>query len=179
MTTEGGGFTAAGVGGPITGRGAHLGIIDDPVKNREEAESEVTRQKVKDWYSSAFYTRLAPGGGVLIIQTRWHDDDLAAGCLTYLLKRRRKRREGEPISEDVDQWDLVEYPAIATQDEKYRKKGEALHEDRYPLPALRRIKRAMIPRDWEALYQHAQYQKTVTSSRKICSATITRRTARR
>ncbi len=154
MTTEGGGFTAAGVGGPITGRGAHLGIIDDPVKNREEAESEVTRQKVKDWYSSAFYTRLAPGGGVLIIQTRWHDDDLAGWLLNVFEEAKKEAEEkGEPIPEDVDQWDLVEYPAIATQDEKYRKKGEALHEERYPLPALRRIKRAMIPRDWEALYQ--------------------------
>lgn len=154
MTTDGGGFTAAGVGGPITGRGAHLGIIDDPVKNREEAESEVTRQKIKDWYSSAFYTRLAPGGGVLIIQTRWHDDDLAGWLLNVLAEARKEAEEkGEPLPDDVDEWDLVEYPAIAIQDEKYRKKGEALHEERYPLPALKRIKRAMIPRDWEALYQ--------------------------
>ena len=154
MTTEGGGFTAAGVGGPITGRGAHLGIIDDPVKNREEAESDVTRQKVKDWYSSAFYTRLAPGGGILIIQTRWHDDDLAGWLLNIFDEAKAEAAEkGEPVPDDVDQWDLVEYPAIATRDEKYRKAGEPLHEERYPLPALRRIKRAMIPRDWEALYQ--------------------------
>ena len=153
-TNEGGSFTAAGVGGPITGRGAHVGIIDDPVKNREEAESETGRQKVKDWYSSVFYTRLAPGGGILIIQTRWHDDDLA-GHLLFELEQAKKEAEAEgiPISEDVDEWDLVEYPAIATFDEMYRKEGEPLHEERYPLAALRRIKRNMIPRDWEALYQ--------------------------
>ncbi len=154
MTTKGGGFTAAGVGGPITGRGAHVGIIDDPVKNREEAESEVTRQKVKDWYSSAFYTRLAPGGGILIIQTRWHDDDLAGWLLnTFEEAKKEAEANGVEVDEDVDQWDLVEYPAIAIEDEKYRKAGEALHPERYPIKALRRIKRAMIPRDWEALYQ--------------------------
>lgn len=153
-TEQGGGFTAAGVGGPITGRGAHLGIIDDPVKNREEAESDVTRQKIKDWYSSTFYTRLAPGGGILIIQTRWHDDDLAGWLLnTFNKAKAEAEANGTPIDEDVDQWDVVEYPAIAIEDEKYRKKGEALHPQRYPLRALLRIKRAMLPRDWEALYQ--------------------------
>jgi len=423
VTNEGGGLTAAGVGGPITGRGAHVGIIDDPVKNRDEAESETVRQKVKDWYSSAFYTRLAPGGGILIIQcmtgdtpvlmssgtekplrdieigdkvatfgggslrtstvrnhtsngrdsvhkimtssgkivrankrhpflieqdgelkwvrvknlksgqkivtlkgsgasgkiklaanatsqsvaevsvphtttngsglldtvrhqlgkirhhvsvlnsniatalrsnntmrrllgrevsapyaehqrkklttldtgylsyasitatsveklegfyatraisllnstlrpissgllsstsdfttetiisieydceeevfdvqidhtenfiangivshnTRWHDDDLAGHLLFELAEAEKEaKEEGKPVSDDVDKWDLVEYPAIATFDELYRKEGEPLHEERYPLAALRRIKRNMIPRDWEALYQ--------------------------
>ncbi len=153
-TSQGGAFTAAGVGGPITGRGMALGIIDDPVKNREEAESETTRQKIKDWYSSAFYTRLAPGGGILIIQTRWHDDDLAGWLLNLFEEAKVEAAENEvEIDEDVDQWELVEYPAIALMDEKFRKEGDALHEDRYPLKALRKIKRAMIPRDWEALYQ--------------------------
>lgn len=153
-TSDQGAFTAAGVGGPITGRGCSLGIIDDPVKNREEAESDATRQTIKDWYSSAFYTRLAPGGGILIIQTRWHEDDLSGWLLEQLDEAKAEALEdGVKLSEDVDNWELVEYPAIAIMDEKYRKAGEALHEERYPLPALRRIKRAMIPRDWEALYQ--------------------------
>lgn len=153
-TTSGGGFTAAGVQGPITGRGAHLGIIDDPVKDREEAESETTRQKIKDWYSSTFYTRLAPGGGILIIQTRWHEDDLAGWLLSVMQEVEKEVAEsGGEWPADADKWELVEYPAIATEDEPYRKKGEALHEERYPLSALLRIKRTMIPRDWEALYQ--------------------------
>ncbi|GAA4647907.1 hypothetical protein GCM10023116_01690 [Kistimonas scapharcae] len=67
-TTNGGGFVPAGVSGAITGRGAHVALIDDPVKNREEAESEVTREAVWDWYTSTLYTRLAPGGGLLVVQ---------------------------------------------------------------------------------------------------------------
>ena len=153
-TSQGGAFTAAGVGGPITGRGMALGIVDDPVKNREEAESETTRQKIKDWYSSAFYTRLAPGGGILIIQTRWHDDDLAGWLLNTFEEAKAEAIANEAeIEEDVDQWELVEYPAIAIEDEPYRKKGDPLHAKRYPIKALKKIKRAMIPRDWEALYQ--------------------------
>lgn len=154
-TAQGGGFTAAGVQGPITGRGAHLGIIDDPVKDREEAESETIRQKVKDWYSSTFYSRLAPGGGILIIQTRWHDDDLSGWLLSEMAEVEREMAEEgtEFWPEDADKWELVEYPAIAIQDEEFRKQGEALHPERYPLAALKRIKRAMIPRDWQALYQ--------------------------
>lgn len=152
-TTDAGGFTAAGVQGPITGRGAHLAIIDDPVKDREEAESESVRQKVKDWYSSTFYSRLAPGGGILIIQTRWHSDDLSGWLLTEMQAAEKEAAELGYWPEDADKWELVEYPAIAVIDEPYRKAGEALHPGRYPLAALRRIKRTMIPRDWEALYQ--------------------------
>ncbi|CAM3845471.1 phage terminase large subunit [Parendozoicomonas haliclonae] len=140
LTTEGGGYLAAGVGGGLTGNGAHVGIIDDPVKNREEAESENTQQNIIDWYTSTFYTRLAPGGGVLVILTRWHDNDLAG----WLLREMEK---------GGDQWEVVVYPAIATKDEKFRKKGEPLHQARYPLEALHGIKRAVGARDWQALYQ--------------------------
>lgn len=140
MTTAGGGYVAAGVGGAITGKGAHVLGIDDPVKNREDAESETSRQSVWDWYTSTAYTRLAPGGGVLVILTRWHDDDLAGRLIAEM------ERGG-------DQWEIVSYPAIAEKDEAYRKKGEALHPDRYDLTALKRIQRAVGPRDWAALYQ--------------------------
>ena len=152
-TSAGGGFVAAGVAGPITGRGAHLGIIDDPVKDREEAESETTRQKIKDWYSSTFYTRLAPGGGVLIIQTRWHEDDLSGWLLEVMQEAEKEMAATGEWPVDADRWEVVRYPAIATHDEPYRQQGEALHESRYPLAALNKIKRAMLPRDWEALYQ--------------------------
>lgn len=140
LTTSGGGLTAAGVGGAITGKGAHVLMIDDPVKNREDAESETARQSTYDWYTSTAYTRLAPGGGVLIILTRWHDDDLAGRLL-------QAEKEGG------DQWEVVQYPAIAESDERYRKKGEALHPARYPVSALERIKKAVGYRDWAALYQ--------------------------
>ncbi len=68
LTTKGGGFTAAGVGGGITGKGAHILIVDDPIKNQEEADSILVRDKLWDWYQSTAYTRLAPGGGVLVIE---------------------------------------------------------------------------------------------------------------
>lgn len=67
-TTKGGGLTAAGVGGGITGKGAHILIIDDPIKNQEEADSPEIRKKLLEWYQSTAYTRLAPGGGVLLIE---------------------------------------------------------------------------------------------------------------
>lgn len=140
MTEQGGSFVSAGIGGAITGKGAHVLCIDDPVKNREDAESETARRNAIDWYTSTAYTRLAPGGGVLIILTRWHDDDLAGKLL-------------QAMKTGGDQWELINYPAIATEDEVFRKKGEALHPERYDEIALERIKRNVGPRDWAALYQ--------------------------
>lgn len=143
LTSEGGGYMAAGVGGGITGNGMHVGIIDDPVKNDEEAQSETTRQSHKDWYNSVFYTRLAPKSGILIIMTRWHDDDLAGWLLS-------EQQHGG------DEWDVIVYPAVATEDEQFRRKGEALHPERYPIEALNQRKRVLMsstPRHWYALYQ--------------------------
>lgn len=152
-TAQGGGYVAAGVQGPITGRGAHIATVDDPVKDREAAESEVTRQAIKDWYSSTLYTRLAPGGGILIIQTRWHEDDLSGWLLERMKEAEQELAETGEWPDDADRWKVVKYPAIATHDEEYRKAGEALHPERYDIKALNKIKRTLIPRDWEALYQ--------------------------
>ena len=174
---ERGGYVAAGIGGPITGKGAHVLAIDDPVKNAEEADSADGREKVWEWYLSTAYTRLAPGGGVLIIQTWWHDDDLA-GRVQQMMRQRGP--DGE-IDEDIDQFEVVKYPAIAESDEyldaqthaivraelnneypleKYlplRLKGEALHPSRYDLKKLAKI-RALNRKDdgtdgrwWSAL----------------------------
>lgn len=140
LTTKGGGYVAAGVGGGITGKGAHVLVIDDPVKNREDAESEFNRESVWDWYTSTAYTRLAPGGGILVILTRWHDDDLAGRLLRATV-------------EGADEWEVVKYPAIAEKDEEFRETGDALHEERYNLDALTKIQKAIGPRDWSALYQ--------------------------
>lgn len=163
-TTAGGGFTAAGVGGGITGKGAHVLIIDDPIKNQEEADSILTRDGLWDWYWSTAYTRLAPGGGVLVIQTWWNDDDLAGRLQTAM--------EQDP---DADKFDVVKYPALAEQfeyehietrvierfaepidDPAYkflRKPGEALHPERYNADMMRNYKANMPPRVWSALYQ--------------------------
>lgn len=140
LTTDGGGFVAAGVGGGITGKGAHILVIDDPVKNRDDAESQNARDSTWDWYTSTAYTRLAPGGGVLVILTRWHDDDLAGRLL-------------KAASDNGEQWEVVNYPARAEVNEQFRKAGEALHRERYDEEALARIEKAVGPRDWSALYQ--------------------------
>jgi predicted phage terminase large subunit-like protein len=140
QTTQGGGYVAAGVGGGITGKGAHVMVIDDPVKNREDAESDNNRDATWDWYTSTAYTRLSPGGGILVILTRWHDDDLAG----RLLKQ---------AEEGADQWEVIKYPAIAETDETFRKYGESLHPERYNVDALEQIRKAIGPRDWSALYQ--------------------------
>lgn len=140
LTTTGGGYVAAGVGGGITGKGAHVLVIDDPVKNRDDAESSNARESTWDWYTSTAYTRLAPGGGVLVILTRWHDDDLAGRLL-------------KAAADNGEQWEVVNYPARAEVDEEFRKAGEALHSERYDEEALARIEKAVGPRDWSALYQ--------------------------
>lgn len=151
----GGGILAAGVGGPITGRGAHIFLIDDPVKNRDEAESATIRETAKSWYSSTAYTRLAPGAGIVVIQTRWHDDDLAGHLLSEMREAEKEmHNNGDGVwPEDADKWRTVDFPAMAVSDEKYRSAGEALHPERYDLRALRKIKRTLAPRDWAALYQ--------------------------
>ena len=120
-TTAGGGFTAAGVGGGITGKGATVLIIDDPIKNQEEADSIIIRDSLWDWYWSTAYTRLAPGGGVLVIQTWWHDDDLAG--------RLQQKMRDDP---EADQFQIIKYPALAEQWE-YRNKETDLIE-RYDVP---------------------------------------------
>lgn len=140
LTTAGGGYVAAGVGGGITGKGAHVLVIDDPVKNRDDAESQNNRDANYDWYTSTAYTRLAPGGGILVILTRWHDDDLAGRLL-------------RAAADGGDQWEVVRYPALAEEDEEFRKTGEPLHAERYDRDALLRIQKAVGPRDWAALYQ--------------------------
>lgn len=73
-TTRGGAYVAAGKDGPITGRGAHLFAIDDPLKDYQEANSGTTRKNLHEWFASVAYTRLAPGGAIVLIQTRWHED---------------------------------------------------------------------------------------------------------
>lgn len=104
-----GGYVAAGVGGGITGKGAHILTIDDPIKNAEEADSLITRDALWEWYGSTAYTRLAPGGGVLVIQTCWHDDDLAGR-----LQQAMQAGKDDP---DTDVFEIIKYPAVAECDE--------------------------------------------------------------
>lgn len=134
-----GAYRSCGVGGGITGQGADILIIDDPIKDRAQAGSKTIRDSIWDWYTSTAYTRLSPGGGVIVMATRWHTDDLIGRLI---------QRMGEG-----DTFRIVNYPAIAEHDELHRKAGEALHPERYPLSTLLQIKKTIGSRDWEALYQ--------------------------
>ena len=99
-TTQGGGVRAAGVGSGVTGMGAHLIIIDDPVKSREEAESEAYRERCYNWYTDDISTRLEPGGCIISIQTRWHMLDLAGRILAR---------------DEAEQWEGLNLPALAEE----------------------------------------------------------------
>lgn len=134
-TNRGGTYVAAGVGTAVTGRGADIALIDDPFKDREEADSERRRELVWDWYRSTLYTRLMPGGAVVLIQTRWHEDDLAGRLI-----------EHEGKVEDGGQWTVLDLPAIDAD-------GHALWPEWYDVPALKRIKDTIGQREWSALYQ--------------------------
>lgn len=147
MTDEGGGYEAVGVGGAITGKGFKIGIIDDPIKNDEEAESQVIRDKVHDWYKTTFYTRQEGNAAIVVIQTRWHDDDLAG----RLIKEEQESRQNGDI--DYDKWEIINFPAIATVDEPNRKEGEPLWPSKFNLEQLNKTKRTLGPYKWSALYQ--------------------------
>jgi predicted phage terminase large subunit-like protein len=146
-------YKSAGVGAGVTGRGARIILVDDPVKDAAEAGSETIRQGIWDWFTSTLYTRLMPGGGIIIIMTRWHEDDLVGRILANM------KIGGE-------HYDVFHFPAIAEHDEVdeetgelYRKTGEALHPERYPLKALERIKLGTSDKPgvgskvWASLYQ--------------------------
>lgn len=135
-----GAYRSAGVGAGITGMGADIGIIDDPVKDAKEANSQTIRDSVWDWYTTTFYTRLSPKSGILLGMTRWHEDDLAGRLL-------------KEMENDGDQWRVVSFPAIAEHDEEFRVEGEALHPERYPIERLDKIKKAVGSQAWNALYQ--------------------------
>lgn len=140
-TEVGGEYFAAGVRGPITGRRADLALIDDPVKSREEADSDIIRERVKDWWRNDLYTRLKPGGRVVLIQTRWHEDDLGGWLL-------------EQQNEGGDQWDVLSLPAIAVENDALgRSVGQPLWPEWQDKEALMRVQGAVGPRTWSALYQ--------------------------
>lgn len=138
-----GSYRSAGVGVGIAGMGADILDIDDPVKNFDEAHSRTIQEKIWEWYKSDAYTRLSPGGGILLTMTRWHQSDLAGRLLQQMM-------DGEG-----DNWRVIRFPAIATEDEPNRKAGEALHPERWPLEALERIQRTMGSYMWNALYQQS------------------------
>jgi len=137
-TTVGGQYYAVGRGSAITGRGADLLLIDDPLKDADEARSENVRHALQEWYGSVAYTRLQPGGALVLIQTRWHFDDLAGWLL-------REHPE--------ENWDILNLPAIAEVDGDGRREGEALWPSRYSAETLASIKVGIGGAAWASLYQ--------------------------
>ena len=132
-TDKKGMYIAAGVGTAITGRGADILLIDDPFKDRQEADSETRRETVWNWYTSTAYTRLMPGGAVVVINTRWHDDDLSGRLI-------------EQMENGGDKWEVLSLPAIDSE-------GSALWPSWYPVERLNEIKSVLPARDWNSLYQ--------------------------
>jgi predicted phage terminase large subunit-like protein len=130
-------MSTAGVGGPMTGRGAHLLIIDDPVKNAEEALSATTRENHWDWWQSTASTRLEPGGVVIGIMTRWHEDDIFGRLLKGGGQIRR-----------------LTLPALAEPgDVLGRQPGEALWPERYPVARLEQMRRERSEYWWRSMFQ--------------------------
>lgn len=142
QTSAGGEMVARGVGTPPTGFGFHLICIDDPIKKREEAESEVYREKIWDWYTDDLITRLEPRGAIILTLTRWHHDDLAARA----------------IASESARWTVVRLPALAEKgDPLGRREGAALWPERYDVESLHRIREIQTKGDgtysFESLYQ--------------------------
>lgn len=146
FTESGGSYTAIGVGGSATGRGFKIGIIDDPFKNREEADSPIIRESRHKWYQSTFYTRGEGNTMIIFIMTRWHEDDLAGRVLK---DAEDARKRGDPY----DEWEVIEFKAIATVDDEYRKVGDPLWPDKFSLEQLQRIKSSIGSYEFSALYQ--------------------------
>lgn len=130
-------YNATGVGGSLTGKGADILLIDDPVKNREEADSEVVSQAVWDWYKSTARTRLSPKGAVVVIMTRWKDDDLAGRILT----------------EGGEAWTVLQLPAVAEHSSPYRTEGQPLWANHFTKEVLEETKRAIGSYEFASQYQ--------------------------
>lgn len=150
-----GGMLAVGVGGPITGHGAALGIIDDPFENWEQAQSATVRDRVWDWWRGTFRTRIWEEGSIILVMTRWHEDDLA----------------GRLLSDQGDRWRVLRFPALAEDQAERdegarllglpagepdflgRAPGEALCPQRFSVEALAEIRRDVGSQVWSAEYQ--------------------------
>lgn len=138
-TTRDGVYYGVGAGAALTSRGAHVLIIDDPIKGSEEAFSETMRRKKQDWFRSDAYSRLMPGGSVIVMNTRWHEDDLAGWAL----------REMAHLG-----WRVVSLPAIAEESDALgRAPGEPLWPEAYSAERLAQIRTAQGSYFWSALYQ--------------------------
>ena len=149
-TTKGGKLSFVGVDTGATGKRAHCFIVDDPFKDMKEAESEVTRKRVIDWFMAVAYTRMLPGAGIIVLHTRWHEEDLIGQLLAA-------------AKIGGDQWMSYKFPLVAVADEYKadrtlrRKAGDSLHPERFPVSMCKQMKDTYYAtkqgRIWSALYQ--------------------------
>ncbi len=136
-TQEGGGLLSTGIGGPLTGQGVDgLMAIDDPIKNREDAESTIKREAAWDWFTDVAYTRLEGNSSCLVVATRWHEDDL----IGRLMKLDPK-------------WEVINLPAINDGSDPTREIGEALWPERFSVEKLEAIRKVVGEYTWWSLYQ--------------------------
>jgi hypothetical protein len=129
-TSQGGGYYAVGIGGALMGRGGELGLIDDPFATWEDGQSQLSRDKAWEWYRGTFYNRIRPGGRIIVIQHRMHEDDLVGRLLAQQ-------------SAGGDRWEVVELPALL---------DDPPWPERYDRKALERIKANTDQLKWSALY---------------------------
>lgn len=139
-----GGMVTAGVGGPLTGRGGNLLLLDDPIKNDAQANSPTYRENAWQWWRATYRTRLQKNGVMVHVQTRWHEDDLAGRIL-------------QQAAETGEEWTVLSLPAIATEDEELplwtRSAGEPLWPEMYDREALEALKADVGSYWWASLYQ--------------------------
>lgn len=135
-----GGMVTAGARGAITGKGANLFIIDDPVKNHEQAVSPLYQERNYDWYRSVARTRLRKGAAVIVVMTRWHENDLAGKLL-------------QDAESDGEKWDVLKLSALAKENDPLgRKEGEALCPELHDKEYLQETRRSIGTFWWSALY---------------------------
>jgi len=139
-TSARGDYFTTGVRGPLAGHRADLVIIDDPVKSHAEADSPTLRDRLWDWYRSDLTTRLKPSGRIVLIMTRWHEDDLA----------------GRLLAHSGEEWQVIRLPALAEDpDPLDREPGSALWPEWEDETALQRRRDNLGERAWSALYQQS------------------------
>lgn len=157
-TALGGGMKTAGVNGNINGRGADLFLVDDPYSGFADANSPTIQESVWNWWGSVAYPRQQPGCNIVIIHTRWSENDLTGKLLA---QEEERRKAGEPL----EGWVQFSLPAIAenlgttdgvpVKDVIGRVDGEALWPEQFPLERLKRIQSAIGPTHWRSLYQQS------------------------
>ncbi|MCX7737587.1 MAG: phage terminase large subunit [Candidatus Kapabacteria bacterium] len=143
----GGGMDCVGISGALTGKGADLLIIDDPIKNDKEAHSKKIRDNIWEWFLSTAFTRLEPDGIIIIVMTRWHEDDLVGRII-------EKKDIEEHSNINIFDWKFIKLPAIAEESDILgRNHGEALWSERFNSQKLLEIKEILGSYWFEALYQ--------------------------